>query len=177
MSKKKVIVDGAVFSQSRQTGVGVVIRDHEREVIAALSKQIHQPLRPLEIEAKAMVVGVSFTWDVGIREVIFECDSNIVFDALLGLCTPPMIISNILARVSLKFQDFQLVQVSHVRHQGNRSAHILAKHAKDMVNSDNFVTWIEENLSLTESAIAHDVITSHKKKCYYLLGLQLNCLN
>ena len=67
--------------------------------------------------------------------------------------------------------------MSHVRHQGNRSAHILAKHVKDMVNSDNFVTWIEENLSLMESAIAHDVITSHKKKCYYLLGLQLNCLN
>ena len=103
MSKKKVIVDGAVFSQSCQTGMGVVIRDHEREVIAALSKQIHQPLGPLEIEAKVMEVGVSFTWDVGIREVIFECDSNIVFDALLGLCTPPMIISNILARVSLKF--------------------------------------------------------------------------
>ena len=27
-------------------------------------------------------------------EVIFECDSKIVSDALLGLCTPPMIISN-----------------------------------------------------------------------------------
>ena len=108
-------VDGAVFSQSCQAGVGVVIWDHEREVIAALSKQIHQPLGPLEIEAKAMEVGVSFTWDVGIREVIFDCDSKIVFDVLLGLCTPPIIISNILARVSLKFQDFRLVQVSHVR--------------------------------------------------------------
>ena len=57
MSKKKVIVDGAVFSQFFQTGVGVVIWDPEREVIAALSKQIHRSLGHLEIEAKAMEVG------------------------------------------------------------------------------------------------------------------------
>ena len=49
---------------------------------------------PLKIEAKAMEVGVLFAWDVGIREVIFECDSKIVSNALLGLCTPPVIISN-----------------------------------------------------------------------------------
>lgn len=75
-----------------------------------------------------------------------------------------MIISNNLAEVSLKFQDFRLIQVSYVRLQCNKSAHILAKHTKDIVNSNNFVTWIEENSSLLESAIAHDVITSHKKK-------------
>ena len=46
-----------------------------------------------------MEVGVSFAWDVGIREVILECDSKIVSNALLSLCTPPMIISNILAMV------------------------------------------------------------------------------
>ena len=44
-----------------------------------------------------MVFGVSFAWDVGIMEVILECHSKIVFDARLGLCTSPMIISNILA--------------------------------------------------------------------------------
>ena len=54
--------------------------------------------------------------------------------------TPPIIISG-----------FLLAQVSHVRRQGNRSVHILAKHAKDIVNSDNFVIWIEENPSLIES--------------------------
>ena len=96
----KVNVDGVVFSQSFQAGVGVVIRDHVSKVIAALSKQFQQLLGPLEIEAKAIEVGVSFAWDVGIREVILESDSKIVSDALLGLCTPPMIISNILAGVS-----------------------------------------------------------------------------
>ena len=95
-------MDGVVFSQSCQARVGVVIRDHVGKVIAALSKQFQQLLGPLEIEAEAktMEVGVSFAWDVGIREVILESDSKIVSDALLGLCTPPMIISNILAGVS-----------------------------------------------------------------------------
>ena len=79
--------------------MGVVIRDHKGKVIATLSKQVQQPLGPLEIEAKTMEVGVSFAWDVGIREAIVECDSRIVFVALLGLCISPMIISNILARV------------------------------------------------------------------------------
>ena len=81
----------------------MVIRDHEGRVVATLSKQVQQPLGPLEIEAKAMEVGVSFAWDVGTREVILECDSKIMFDALLGLCTSPMIISNILAGVHHQF--------------------------------------------------------------------------
>ena len=66
-------------------------------MIATLSKQVQQPLGPLEIEAKALRVGVSIAWDIGTREVILECDSKTVFDALLRLCTPPMIILNILA--------------------------------------------------------------------------------
>ena len=90
----------------------MVIRDYEGRVIAALSKQVQQPLGHLEIEAKAMEVGVSFAWDVGIREVILECDSKIVSDALLGLCTSPMIISNILAGVYHQLQDFRVAQVS-----------------------------------------------------------------
>ena len=68
-------------------------------MITTLSKQVQQPLGPLEVESKAMEVGVSFSWDVGIREVILECDSKIVSNALLSLCTLPMIISNILAMV------------------------------------------------------------------------------
>ena len=37
----------------------MVIRDYEGRVVAALSKQVQQPLGPLEIEAKTMEVGVS----------------------------------------------------------------------------------------------------------------------
>ena len=108
--------------------------------MATLSKQVQHPLGPLEIEAKAMEVGVSFAWDVGIREVILECDSKIMSNTLLSLCTPPMIISNILVGVYYQLHGFKLAQVSYLRRQDNKPAHILAKHAKDIVDSDNFVT-------------------------------------
>ena len=97
-----------------------MIRDHVGKVTTTLSKIVHQPLGPLEIEAKAMEEGVTFAWDVGIRDVIFERDSKIVFDALMGLGFPPVAVSNI------------LVKVSHVKRQGNRSAHILASYAKEV---------------------------------------------
>ena len=62
-------MDGVVFAQSRQSRIGVVIRDHECRVMTALSKKIHQLLRPLKAEAKAMEVDVFFAWDVRIRDV------------------------------------------------------------------------------------------------------------
>ena len=88
----------------------MVIRDHAGRVTAALNKIVHQPLGPLEIEAKAMEEGVTFAWDVGIRDVIFEGDSKIVFDALMGLGSPPMAVSNILTRASQRLQGFRSVK-------------------------------------------------------------------
>lgn len=62
-------MDGAVFAQQHASGVGVVIRDHEGLVVAALSKKLWYPLGPLEAEAKAMEEAVEFAWHVGIRDV------------------------------------------------------------------------------------------------------------
>ena len=58
----------------------------------------------------------------------------------------------------IQIQNFRSVQVSYVKHQGNKLAHLLAKFAKEIDNIDNYVTWIEKNSSLIESAIAHDVL-------------------
>ena len=83
-----------------------------------------------------MEVGVFFAQDVGIRDVVFECDSKIVADALLGLCTPPVVVSNILVEIAHKLQDFRSTHVSHVKRQGNKLAHILVKYAKEVENSE-----------------------------------------
>ena len=92
----KINVYRAVFSSLGSSGMGAIIRDSEGRLEAALGKNFHCPFGPLEAEAKAMEDGVQFAWDVGIWNVIFECDSRIVFDALNGLSDPPTIVVNII---------------------------------------------------------------------------------
>ena len=46
--------------------------------IQAFSKKIDAPLGPLEIEAKAFEVGLQFTKDVGIHDLILEGDSLVI---------------------------------------------------------------------------------------------------
>ena len=72
----KLNVDGEIFANQHASSVGVIIRDQGGLVAAALSKKVFCPLGPLEAEAKALEEVVDFTWDVGIRDVHFECDSK-----------------------------------------------------------------------------------------------------
>ena len=78
----KVNVDAVVLSNLGTTGIGVIIRDHEGSVIAAMSKRLPLMLGPLEAEAKAVDEAVLFAWEVGIRDIIFETDSCIAWHAL-----------------------------------------------------------------------------------------------
>ena len=105
----KMNVDGVVFTQIRGFGVEVVICDHDGRVATATSMKLLQHLGLLEIEAIVMEIGVAFALDVGIRDVVVESDSKILVDTLLGLCTPPMVVSNVLAGVTHKLQDFRSV--------------------------------------------------------------------
>ena len=98
----KVNMDVAVFSHIRGFGVGVVICDHEGRVAVAMSKKLLQPLGLVEIEVKVMEIGVFFAWNAGIRDVVVESDSKIVADTLLGLCTPPIVVSNVLIGIAYK---------------------------------------------------------------------------
>ena len=47
-------MDGAVFSKHKWSGIGVIARDDQGLVVAAMSKKLELPLQPLEIEAKAL---------------------------------------------------------------------------------------------------------------------------
>ena len=131
--------------------MGMVAR--EGQVIAAMSKKLWVPLGPLEAEAKAIEEGIIFACDIGLQELIFECDSELLFQALTGKTTASATISNVIAACLCRLQDFRAAQFSHVHHQGNRLAHILVQYAK---NLDSFVTWIEENPTIIENATAQD---------------------
>ena len=136
-------------------GIGTVIRDHAGTVIAALSQHLHLPLGPLEAEAKVMDIVVSFAWDVGVQEVIFETDSHVIFTAPSGSTIPPAIVIDVLESIQQKLHEFRRVKVQHVRRQGNKSALALAQHAKGI---HGFVTWLEKSPPIIESLVLQDAM-------------------
>ena len=105
--------------------------------------------------AKALEEGVLFDWDIKVRDVVLKSDSKIVVDTLIGISEAPVAIDNIIGKISVKLQDFRCVEISHVKRNGNRLAHLLAQYAKYL---DSYQTWIAENPNMVESVLAHDVL-------------------
>ncbi|XP_050242215.1 uncharacterized protein LOC126691198 [Quercus robur] len=155
----KVNVNGAVFKHRKKAGIGVVIRDKNGVVIAALSKSVNAPLDAVEVEAKAMEAGVLFAQDVGIREAVFEGDSLIIFKALQGEGEAPSSTHNVLAVTLEQASGFRSSYFSHVKRQGNVPAHLLAQYAKEV---ENYVVWLEECPSFLKHTCAQDLsVVSH----------------
>lgn len=119
----KVNVDGAIFLSQHEVGVWVVIRDGQGLVMATLSKNIKQPLSPLEIKAKALEEGIPFAMDIGIQEFVLERDSQVVVNAITGCFHPPSLI----APVCSLLHELYRVEVSQTRWDRNVPTHMLAK--------------------------------------------------
>ena len=79
----KINFDGAVFPHDKNSGIGVVIRDHQGLVIASCSKLVHQELCSEDIEAKAAAWALLFALEVGVKRVVLEGDSLTVIKGLM----------------------------------------------------------------------------------------------
>ena len=152
----KVNVDEAVFTKLKAMGIRVVIRDKEGKFKVALSKKIKLPLGPIEAKAMAVEVGVQFTKDVGIRDVMVEGDSLIMQRALNELAPPPPLVDAVIVGIKVSCADFHHIAFTHMRRQGNNPTHLLAKYAKGI---DDSSIWIEESLSFIKQALIHDVMS------------------
>lgn len=116
-------MDGAIFLSQHEAGVWVVIRDGQGLVMATLSKNIKQPLSPLEIKAKALKEGIPFAMDIGIQEFVLKGDSHVVVNAITGCSHSPSLI----ALVCSLLHELYRVEVSQTRWDRNVPTHLLAK--------------------------------------------------
>lgn len=108
-----------------------------------------------EAEAKAMDEAAFFAADIGIRDAIFESDSQAVYLTLMGSTPTHASIDNIIASIHHKMHEFRTFNFSHVKRQGNRPAHLLASFYKGIYSN---VTWLEETPYFTESSTLHDAM-------------------
>ena len=131
-----------------------MIRDSNGQVIVALSRKFNAPLGALEVEAKAFEMGLEFARDVCVQDFILEGDSLVVYNALYGFSTPPSMIASIVRGILMSCGPLDRINSSHVKMQGNRLAHLLAKHALGIVD---YLTWMEETPCFLEQALLHNV--------------------
>ncbi|KAF3968437.1 hypothetical protein CMV_007675 [Castanea mollissima] len=78
-NKLNINVDKAVFKNTGEARIGVIIRHSQGHVVGEQSKKIPFPIGAIEAEALAVEVGILFASDLGMAEVILESDSwNVV---------------------------------------------------------------------------------------------------
>ena len=111
----KTNYDRAVFSESGEAGIGVVVRNAKGEVIVALAEKILYPGSVEVLEALAARRAVNFIVELGIAGSEFEGDSELVCRATrsaeLGHSSIGQIVKDIMSIIgSLSFFSF-----SHIR--------------------------------------------------------------
>jgi hypothetical protein len=73
-----VNVDKATFASTRKMGVGIVVRDHNGNIIVACGEQINEVIIPEMVEALAIRRAISFSLDEGFSRVIIGLDCLVV---------------------------------------------------------------------------------------------------
>ena len=78
----KINFDGAMFGESDEAGIGVVIRDCRDEVKAALSKKIKKPPTMDVLELLVAKRAMTFSLETETSRVVLEGDSASVIKAI-----------------------------------------------------------------------------------------------
>ena len=78
----KINYDGALSNADNKSGIGVVVRDCQGDVIASLVQQLDQAYQPVEVEALVACRAVEFGSELGLHRATIEGDSELVVKAL-----------------------------------------------------------------------------------------------
>ena len=119
----------------------MVIRDSEGMVIAVLSERISLPSTVEDVEALACRKAISFSIELGLQDVVFEVDSEIIYSHLVSDSTCMTTFGYIIEDSRWLTTSLRSVSFSHVRRNGNRVVDKLAKLAKYLYEPQ---VWIED---------------------------------
>ena len=151
----KVNVDGAVFSRPKSSGIGVVIRNEDGLIMGAMSKNLPFPLGALEVEAKALEGGIELARDLGLWEVEFESDAQVVVKAVTGIEPGPSSIMKVVEGIRMGLSSFKFWSLNHICRKCNNAAHILARTS---TSRNETQVWVEDTPPVIANQLSLDVI-------------------
>ena len=132
-------------------GIGVVVRNDKGQLMGALSKLLPYPLGALETKAKAAEIGTTLAWELGLREVILEGDSQTVMTAIANHAPGPIQVHQLIAGIKSWEPKFRARKSSFT---GNKAIHQIAKYAKHI---SDYIIWEEDTPPIITSQILDDV--------------------
>ncbi|KAL2898787.1 hypothetical protein RDABS01_028361 [Bienertia sinuspersici] len=136
----KVNTDVAKLGEGKM-GLGAVMRDHLGEIMAATRCQVEGAYETDIAEAMAVRHGLLITIEAGLRKVVVETD-NLKLAQQLRRSIKENTAFGCIVKDVLQFAKLCTdISFAHVRREGNKVAHCLAKLSKSF--SDMRV-WIEE---------------------------------
>nr|POF20472.1 hypothetical protein CFP56_63889 [Quercus suber] len=149
----KINTDAAAFDDERCSCIGVVIRDCRGVVLAASSKVLSASF-PAEIsEALAMQEGVLLAAEMEVSHAIFESDSLSIIQAISEKLHGGEF-GHIIRNIWEVAASFTWCSFKHLKREGNKVAHELARIAK---NSGASQVWKWSCPSLVEHLLVEDL--------------------
>ena len=146
----KINADGAIFGDIGCSGMGVVIRNENGQLMDSICKKMLLPLGALESEAKVVEEGIHLAWDLGLKDVIVESDSLSMVNVLRGLGPTPSSTRKVSEDIEMTLRQFRLWKTSHINRGSNRAAHLLAQYARQV---DDCFVWVEDTHSVIGNQI------------------------
>ena len=132
----------------------MVVRNCNGEVIASLVQQLEQAFQPLEVEAIAACRAVEFGSEIGVDCAIVEGDSEVLVKALRNTDNGLTPIAPLINDVSLFSSSYSELSYSHIKRDGNKVAHSLARLA---LITPGCTVWMEDIPSRTLPFIQADL--------------------
>jgi hypothetical protein len=119
--------DAALDRNQKWMGVGIVSRDSYGKVIASKCSCHHYISNPLVAETFGAKLCVEFGISLGFKSVVIEGDAVGVVSALNQVVVDEGIATNLIAETRVLLENFDRWTIKHVRREGNKIAHSLAK--------------------------------------------------
>ena len=132
----------------------MVVRNCNGEVIASLMLQLEQAFQPLEVEAIAACRAVEFGSEIGVDCAIVEGDSEVLVKALRNTDNGLTPIAPLINDVSLFSSLYSELSYSHIKRDGNKVAHSLARLA---LITPGCTVWMKDVPSRTLPFIQADL--------------------
>ena len=140
-SAYKINFDGATFIDTDLVGLGVVARDSNGMVIAFLSERIRLPTMAADLEALACRRAILFALKIGLQDVVFEVDSEVIINHLKADQPCLTAFGHIIEEARALSAKLREASYSHTRRKSNKVADKLAKLAKNLYEPQ---VWMED---------------------------------